>query len=426
MGLFMRRVSAGRLGAKFMVYAAGRTISTLGDNIHQVALMLLAFRMTGSAGDVAKVLLAYSIPSVLLAPFAGVIIDRLPRRESLIGLDLIRAVLVMLIPFSPSIGYVIGISVIHASLRRFANPLNMAYLTELLDRDQLLAGNATLSAASSVSQIVGPALGGLLVALVSPVTAFAVDSVSFLVSAACMLGLPKSQTTGHRGKPNFLAEFQSGFAAYADIPNLRGLVLFMAGVMFCSGLVNPNLVVHAKSTLGLGEQQYGMMMSALGIGATMGASFSALLGARVSAGAKLTAGAALDGLAVLAIAASRSSLQATVALGLEGVASSLVLVNSDVALQTLTPTDLRGRVFTIFRGIVSLAIIVAQFSVGALTVRFGTRMVLSVAGLFLVLISAGSLRQVRSLFEVMPGLLKAPLPLESPRAQSDAGPDRGE
>jgi MFS family permease len=182
----------------FALLWAGQAISALGDGAFTVALAWSILILTGSATALAEVLIAQSVPRLIFLLVGGVVADRLPRRAILFWSDSTRAVAVLLIAllyWSHHIAFwqILGLSILFGIADAFFRPAYQAIPPQLVPADDLASANALNGLSQEVSTLVGPALGALLVALTNPAAAFALDSLTFVFSAGCLLAmrLPK-------------------------------------------------------------------------------------------------------------------------------------------------------------------------------------------------------------------------------------------
>jgi MFS family permease len=183
----------------FALLWAGQTISALGDGAFTVALAWSILLLTGSATALAEVLIAQSVPRLIFLLVGGVVADRLPRRGILFWSDGARAVAVLLIAFLYwqhliAFWQILGLSILFGIADAFFRPAYQAIPPQLVPADDLASANALNSLSQEASTLIGPALGALLVALTGPAAAFMLDSLTFVISAGCLLAmrLPKT------------------------------------------------------------------------------------------------------------------------------------------------------------------------------------------------------------------------------------------
>jgi MFS family permease len=171
---------------------AGQTISNLGDMIFFTALAWQVLIMTGSATAMGVVLVAASIPRLIFMLIGGVVADRLPRRMIVLWSDGGRGIIILLIAI---LGWMHLLQFWHLVIQSFLfglvdgffNPAILAITPELVEKDDLASANSLNSLSQTVSQLLGPALGAILIALISTSGAFAADALSFFLSAAFLI-----------------------------------------------------------------------------------------------------------------------------------------------------------------------------------------------------------------------------------------------
>ncbi|MGH8982052.1 MAG: MFS transporter [Acidimicrobiales bacterium] len=177
----------------FTLLWSGQTVSVFGDGIFTIALALETLRVSDHASTLAYVEASRIVPSALLLLFAGALVDRLPRRLVVLGADLLRggavAVLAALtILHQLQVADLVLLSVAVGVGDAFFYPAYKAIIPELLPAELLTQGNAFNSASTTVgSSLLGPALGGVIVAIGGTSTAFAIDAGTFLASGCCLL-----------------------------------------------------------------------------------------------------------------------------------------------------------------------------------------------------------------------------------------------
>lgn len=168
-----------------------RTLSRWGDVFGSVALVVLVFRLTGSGLDVGVATVVQIVPMIAFGFFAGAVVDRLSRVKVMVASDLGRAVLALaLVVVHNELWAVYAIAFGMAALSTFFTPAAVSVVPSLVERDEDLVGaNAALTSSAIVSQIVLAPLAGAMVAVAGPAPAFALNGLSFLVSAALIARL---------------------------------------------------------------------------------------------------------------------------------------------------------------------------------------------------------------------------------------------
>jgi MFS family permease len=328
---------------------AAQTISRWGDTFNTVALVILVFRLTGSGLGVTGAVIAEIAPVLLLAPVAGVVIDRLPRVRVLIAADLWRMALAGLLPLvDQHLAAVYAVAFGLAAGSVFFNPAARSVLPSLVEEDELVAANSGLWSAAVISQIALAPLAGGLVAALGVAPAFWVNAASFAVSALILVGLrlpgrPASTATG-----SWLARVGEGARLLATDRLLRLLALVQLLAALSAGATSALLVVLAGRQLRVGPGGFGLLLAAIGVGAALGPLVLARLVNNPRRPALVFGPLLLRGLVDLILATTRNLGVAMGALAAYGVGTSTGMVTYNSLLQAEVAPEVRGRVFAGF------------------------------------------------------------------------------
>ena len=331
---------------RFMQLWAGQTISFVGDAVSMVALVILVVQLTGSASAVGGALVAHLLPT-LASPLFGVLADRFDRRVVLIVSDLVRATLVLGLVFVRDLVLIYALIFLMGLARTLFNPTIRAAFPSVVGEGYLARANSLIGGSFSASVTVGPALGGLLVAVVGVSSAFLLDAATYLISASLLsrIPLPRPQREGE--EVSVLRELRSGFSylAGARVPLAMMVGAFLT--VLATDLATPAEVFLAKSTFDAGDVGYGLLVSVWGGGMVLGSALMAVLGDRLR-----LLPAYFLGIIVWALALAGTGLSPTFALALAmlaiaGAANGLDNVVTDTILQRLVPNALLGRVFSV-------------------------------------------------------------------------------
>jgi MFS family permease len=332
----------------------GQVASELGDWLDSIALYTLLLRLTGSATALAGLLVAQSLPSVLVGLGAGVLIDRLPRKAVLIAADLGRAALVLLFllardPSQVWILYVV--SFLKFALSSFFEPAREAILPDLVPREELVAANAIGSLTWSAMLAGGAALGGLVAGRLGTDLAFALDSVSFLLSAAFTWAIPVREThLEGRAETHPLQELREGLSYLLGHRDVGLYALSKALWSLGGGGILVLLPIFGGQVFPLGEGgalSMGLLYAARGVGASLGPLLAHRLGGSSVRFLRRALGPSflVLGAGYLLLGVSPSLPVAAGALVLAHCGGSVQWVFSTALLQLSTPGRLQGRVF---------------------------------------------------------------------------------
>jgi MFS family permease len=332
--------------ARFLRLWIGQGISFVGDAVSMVALVVLVVQITGSASAVGGALVARLLPTIL-SPLAGVLADRVDRRRVLVASDLARAVLVLGLVFARDLATIYILVFLMGLARTIFNPTVRAAFPSVVGGGDLTRANALIAGTFSTSIMVGPVLGGLLVASIGVDAAFLADAVTYLISAILLSTVPLPHPSRDSEEEGFVRELRSGFDYLLGARVPLAIVVGAFLTILTINATVPAEVFLAKETFGTGDAGYGLLVSLWGGGMVLGSAMMAVLGDRINlvllyflsifVGASALVGTGLAPAFVLALGA----------LTVEGVATGIDNVATDTILQKRVPEAFLGRVFSI-------------------------------------------------------------------------------
>jgi MFS family permease len=333
----------------FRLFVVGQGISLIGYWMQSVAQGWLVYRLGNRPLDLGLVAVAGYLPILCLAPLAGVVADRLPRRPVLLltqsllmllalGLGLLvwtRLVTVpVVIAFAGGVGLVSALDV----------PTRQSFLIEMASPEDLPNAIALNSSIFNGARVVGPAIAGLVVAALGEAPCFFLNAASYVavLMALALMRVPRAARTGATQRLG--AGFVSGLRYVWARPPLRNLLLLLGIVSGLGVQYNTLMPVFAKSVLGAGAEGLGFLLTAAGMGSV---SSSLLLAARRYSRAEhrrnLLVGLVTFGLAVLGLASSRRLGVALVCQTFAGFGMVRYLATTNTLLQLLVDEPYRGR-----------------------------------------------------------------------------------
>lgn len=330
---------------RFLHLWAGQGASFVGDAVSMVALVVLVVQITGSASAVGGVLVARLLPT-LASPLAGVLADRLDRRAVLVANDLARAILVLGIVFTRNLAVIYVLIFLMGLARTFFNPTIRAAFPSVVGSGDLTRANALVSSTFSLSETVGPALGGLLVATVGVNAAFVLDSVTYLISAAFLSRIPIPRPQREE-EISFGQELKAGFGYLATS---RVPLAIVVGAFLTTLAINttiPAEVFLAKDTFDAGDAGYGLLVGLWGGGMVLGSALLAALGERVNLLLSYFLSIFIAALALMGTGVSPTFVLALGALTVAGFANGVDDVAANTILQERVPDAFLGRVFAV-------------------------------------------------------------------------------
>jgi len=374
----------------FLKLWLGQTISLFGSQITEWALPLAAdLILKATPAQMGVLVAARTTPFFLVSLFAGVWVDRLRRRPVLIVADLGRAVLLGFIPLAALAGWLrleqlFIIAFLTGILTVFFDTAYQAFLPSLVERDQLVEGNSKLAFTLSAAELAGPGLaGGLAQWLTAPI-AIALDAVSFVISAFCLIGIrklePQPSPIGH---PNIWREILEGLQVIASDPRLRAIAASALALNFFGGVYDALIVVYVTRELGLAPLFVGLRFFAGSFSGLFIALWSDRLARHLGLGPSIILGAFLIGLASIFVPLTGGPpLVALLLMGISGLIGGAGNMTYNISLtsvaQSIVPERLLGR-YNASLSFIALGLLpLGSLIGGALGQRFGLRMAMVV------------------------------------------------
>jgi MFS family permease len=391
----------------------GQLISSFGDTLHYIALVVLVFQLSGQGLAVAGLVVAEIVPQLLLGPVAGVIIDRFSRKAVLIGADLLRAALVLSLLWPQGVWHAYLVAAGLAAGNTFFGPAVNAVIPALTTPEQRLAANSVSWSTGRLVQILAAAIAGGLIALIGTGAAFAVNAASFAVSAALIATLAIAPHAGQlaggatRGLGGYFADALEGLRYARRDVFVSRLLLVQSLASFAVGATGAMLVVLAERHLRQPPEAFAWLIGAIGAGALIGPLIPNALARDYRNARWLFVPYIIRGIGDVLIAVFTPLPIALLILFVYGLSTSTGMVVFSSTIQGAIPDALRGRVFTLLD--VSWSTMrLASLAIGAVIVdRFRIEPLYWIGGALLVL--AGVL-----------GLMVLDAPLRRSRAQAPA------
>ncbi len=399
------------LDPRFAAFWVAQTISLLGDRLHQVAIGVMVYGLTGSPFLTGFTFLAATLPNLLLGPIAGTFVDRWEHKRVMIASDLIRAALVLAIPFVASIDILLVFPLVFliTCVSLFFRPAKVAFIPRIVAKDDLLAANSATWTADTIADLAGFPLAALFLAFLGTAgsdlaLAFVVDSATYVLSAALLVGIsvaPLVREAGPRvgsALRSFFVELSEGWQFLRSHAALIQNTLISALAQMSVGVTLALGVVYARDaldgTLIPYPQNYAFIETAIGVGNLVGGLAVGALGARLRKGWLVVGGFVVMGLATVVLGLTANVGLALVAAGIIGIANLIYIIPTQTIFIETTPIELMGRVVA-FR---------SSLVFGAMTLAMG------LSGIFAESIEVGVVIAAFGALTAVGGLIGALLP----------------
>ena len=408
LALNARTFSSLRRHRNYRFYFVGQAVSQTGTWIDKIAQAWLILALTHSAVAVGVLAACQFIPFTVLGLVAGVVVDRLDVWRTVLVTQAIRmliaiALAVLVLTGIVEAWMVYTLAVMTGIVLVLDAPSRQALTFQMVGRQELPNAVALNSSLFNAARIVGPGIGGILIAAFGVGPAFALNAASFVaVLAGLLLMDPRKLIALERPeeRPTLLRGIREGLGYARRTPSVRLVLAMLVAISTIALNFNVLLPLLANKTLHAGPDVFGVLGASFGAGALVGGLAAAALG-RASWRATV-AGAAGLGIAELVLAPQHSLLPAVVLLFVTGVCFTVYTANSNAALQLGAPDHLRGRVIGLyyfaFNGLAPLGGVLTGFLAGT----GGTMLAFGVAGATTLLVSLAALPQVSGLRRAQP------------------------
>jgi MFS family permease len=378
----------------YRLFFAGQSLSLVGTWITRIATSWLIYRLTGSALLLGIVGFCGQIPTLFLAPVAGVFVDRWNRHRVLVVTQVFSmlqsaALAALALAGIITVAEVLALQVFQGVINAFDTPARQAFVVAMIeDRADLANAIALNSLMVNASRILGPSIGGMLIAAVGEGWCFLVDAVSYLAVIASLIAMRVVHEERRPGEARLMEELSTGFRYVTGFAPIRTVLLLLALVSVMGMPYTVLMPAVAAKLLHGGPHTLGWLMTASGAGALVGAFFLASRPSVLGLGRVIVAASGLFGVALIALGSSRALWLSLLIMPLIGAGFMVSLAASNTIVQTLTEEHLRGRVMAFytmaFLGTAPLGSLMA----GVLADRIGEPMTIAAGGVACLLGSA--------------------------------------
>jgi MFS family permease len=405
----------------FRLFFTGQSISLIGTWMTRVATSWLVYRLTGSALLLGVVGFAGQIPTFLLAPFAGVLVDRLNRRNLLVWTQVLAgiqslALAALTLAKVITIHEIIALSAFQGLTNAFDMPGRQSFLVQMVEDKQDL-GNAIALNSSIVNaaRLIGPALAGLVIAAVGEGYCFAIDGLSYIAVVLSLLMMHVTPSTLQRATTSMFEQLREGWSYVANFRPIR-IILTLFALLSLMGMPFMVLMpIFASQVLHGGPHTLGYLMGASGVGALISAMSLALRKSVRGLTTMIQIAAVLFGSGLILFGLSRHLVLSLFLMLFVGFGMMQGLAASNTIIQTLVPEDKRGRVMSYytmaFVGMAPFGSLLA----GALAHKFGAPHAVMITGTFCLAGAAWFSTQLKSIRAIMRpiyidmGIIQSPL-----------------
>jgi len=338
----------------YRLFFGGQSVSLIGTWITRIATSWLVYRLTGSLLLLGIVGFCGQIPTLLLAPFTGVLVDRWDRRRILLVtqvLSMLQSVALAAMVFSGgiTIPLVLALQVFQGIINSFDTPARQAFVVEMLeDRSDLPNAIALNSSMVNASRILGPSIGGVVIAAVGEGWCFTADAISYLAVLASLMAMQVERRQLPPRDTRMLDELRTGFHYVSRFLPVRSALILLSLVSLLGMPYTVLMPAIASGTLHGGPHTLGFLMAASGVGALAGALYLASRRSVLGLGDAMVISTTAFGVGLVAFSFSRVLWLSLLVLPLVGGGMMVTMAATNTIIQTIVTEELRGRVMAFY------------------------------------------------------------------------------
>jgi MFS family permease len=395
----------------FRLLLAGQTTSQLGAQVSGVAIPLLAvLTLSATPFEMGLIAASSTVAFALIGLPAGAWLDRVHRRPVLIATDLVRAALLLSIPVAAWWGTLTIMQLVLVSLasgfaRVFFDVGYQSYIPSVLGRNQVLAGNSAMETVRASGQVVGPGVGGWLVALAGAANVVLIQALTFVISALSLLAIKRreAEIPVREEHHTLRSQIAEGLSFVLRNRVLRAVAVTSAACNFAFAVAAAVTFIFASRVLELGPAAIGLVVATGSLAVVAGASLTPRIANRIGSARVIWVSLAVTGpLGLLAPLAQPGALVALLVIGIAaGELGQIIYAITNVSLrQRLCPDALLGRVNATMRFLIMGSFPLGALLGGVLGEAIGLRETMWVYGLIIAVAPVPLILALRSARDV--------------------------
>ena len=392
----------------FALLWGGQAVSQIGDGLFNIAMMWLVLQLTGSALAMGTTVILSQLPRLAFQLIGGVSVDRYDRRALMLISDAIRGIVMFIFALLVAtnqiqLTHIYILSVIFGIVGAFFLPAMYALVPNLVTKESLVPANSLMSLTQQASQIIGPALGGVLIA----VPAFGIAGVSVLnalsfgvgVIGVLMMRLPAHLNGARQTTGSFWHNLRDGFRYLLQFRALVIIMLLAMVLNFAFAPISVVMPIFVKNIMGIGSEGFGLVMSTFAAGMVIGSLGVGMRAPRSHRGIIAFLLTTLQG-AILAVMGLIPIFVITCALSIAmGISNGIINTLLGATIQGMIADEYRGRMMSLNMLIATGLMPIALALAGGLSDAVGPSMVFVAGGVLCVVTSLVGLtfREIREL-----------------------------
>ena len=380
------RITRALRSRNYRLFFSGQTVSLIGTWITRVATSWLVYRLTGSVLLLGVVGFCGQIPTLLLSPFTGVLVDRMDRHRILVVtqvLSMIQSFALAGLVFTAEItvAWILILQIAQGIINSFDTPARQAFVVEMVeDRADLPNAIALNSSMVNVSRILGPSIGGIVIAAVGEGWCFFADGVSYIAVIASLLMMNVVRKAKTPRTTNVIQELAAGFRYVSRFAPVRSALTLLSLVSILGMPYTVLMPAISTKLLHGGPHTLGFLMTASGVGALGGAGYLASRKSVLGLGKVMIFSTACFGAGLVAFSFSRVLWLSLLILPFVGAGMMVTMAATNTIIQTIVEENLRGRVMAFYTMAFLGTAPIGSLIAGVLADRIGPTRTITIGG----------------------------------------------
>ncbi len=375
----------------YRLFFGGQGLSLIGTWMTQVATIWLVYHLSSSPWLLGVVGFTSQIPSLVLLPIAGVLVERWNRHRVLLVTQVLSMIQSLALAFLTLTGtidiwHLIVLSLFQGTIGAFDAPARQVFITEIVEKKEDLASAIALNSSMfNGARLIGPAIAGLVIAAVGSGFCFLIDGLSYIAVIAALLAMkikPRKIVTNHSHP---WTSFKEGFVYTFNFPPIKAIIMLLALVSFMGMQYTVLVPIFADQILHGGPQTLGFLMSSAGIGSLIGAVYLLSRKSVIGLGNFIAYSPALMGVGLIGFSLSRILGLSMLMMLIVGFGFIMQFTSSNTLLQTIVEDDKRSRVMSIYTMAFFGMLPLGNLFGGALANYIGVTKTLVIAGIACIL-----------------------------------------
>ena len=338
----------------YRLFFGGQSISLIGTWMQRIALPWLVYHMTGSVFLLGVVSFAGQIPTLILAPFGGVLTDRWSRYRVLLTTQIISLIQAMILAILALTGviqiwHIVVLSIALGCINAFDVPSRHSFVIEMVEKKEHLGNAIALNSMMfNGARLIGPSLAGIMLATTGEGVCFLINAVSYIFVIMSLLLMRSVKREGRKKGGNLFKDLKEGLDYTFGFAPIKYLLLLLAVVNLMGASYQVLMPVFAKEILHGGSDTFGFLMGAAGFGALVGAVYLASKETVLKLDRLIPAATALFSLGLIALSFTKVFILSGILMVFIGLGLMIQTASSNTILQTITDDDKRGRVMSYY------------------------------------------------------------------------------